>query len=65
MLRLFKLRVIHLHGKNTFWLAYFQVTKLANGGMPESALQLVSVVKQFYRGTYAVISAGNIVGAAH
>jgi hypothetical protein len=33
--------------------------------MPESASQLVRVVKQSPGGTYAVIRAGNIVGAAH
>jgi hypothetical protein len=65
MLRLFKLRVIHPGSKNTFWLAYVEVTKPANGGTPESASQLVRVVKQSSGGTYAVISAENIVGAAH
>jgi hypothetical protein len=65
MLRLFKLRVVHSRGENTFWLAYVEVTKPANGGMPESASQLVRVVKVSSGGAYAVISAGNIVGAAH
>jgi hypothetical protein len=56
---------VHPHGENTFWLAYVEVTKPANGGMPESASQLVRVVKQSSGGTYAAISAANIVGAAH
>jgi hypothetical protein len=65
MHNLFKLRVVHLNGENTFWLGYIQVTKPASGGMPESASQLVRVVKQSFGGAYAVISAGNIVGADH
>ena len=65
MLRLFKLRVVHPRGTNTFWLAYVEVTKPANGGMPENAAQPVTVVKPSSGGAHAVISARHIVGAAH
>lgn len=65
MLRLFKLQVVHPRGSNTFWLAYVRLTKPANGGMPEKASQLVRVVKPTSEEENAVISAGNIVGAAH
>lgn len=65
MLRLFKLQVVHARGSNTFWLAYVHLTKPANGGMPEKASQLVRVVKSMSGEVNAVISAGNIVGAAH
>ena len=67
MLRLFKLQVVHARGRSTsiFWLAYVEQTKPANGGMPEKASKLVRVVKPTTGGVDAVISAGNIVGAAH
>jgi glucokinase len=65
MLRLFKLRVVYPHGENTFWLAYVEVTQPANGGMSESASQLVRIVKQSSVNAYAVISAGTIVGVAY
>ena len=65
MFHLFKLQVVHLCGKNIFWIVYVEVTKPANGGMLESALQLVMVVKSFSGGAYTVISTGNIVGMAH
>ena len=62
MLCLFNVQVVHLHGENIFWLAYVTVTRSAIGGMPESILQLVRVVKLSSGGAYAVISAGNIGG---
>jgi hypothetical protein len=65
MIRLFKLQVVHARGSNTFWLAYVDLTKPANGGMPEKASQMVRVVKPTLGEVNAVISAGNIVGAAH
>ena len=65
MLRLFKLQVVHARGSDTFWLAYVHLTKPANGGMPEKASKLVRVVKPTSGVVNAVISAGNIVGAAH
>ena len=64
MLRLFKLQVEHPRGKDTFWLAYVKLTKPANGGMPEKASKLVRVVRLTTGVLDAVISAGNIVGAA-
>jgi hypothetical protein len=54
MLRLFKLRVIYPHGRNTFYLAYIEVTQPANDGMPKSASQLVRVVKLSSEGAYAL-----------
>jgi hypothetical protein len=67
MLRLFKLLVVHAREQRgeTFWLAYVELTKPANGGMPERASGLVRVVKPATGEVDAVISAGNIVGAAH
>ena len=65
MLRLFKLHVIHARGEETFWLAYVELTRPANGGMPEMASKLVRVIKPMRGEKNAVISAGNIVGAAH
>jgi len=65
MKRLFKLQVEHPRGKDTFWLAYVELTKPVNGGMPEKASKLVRVVKPTTGEVNAVISAGNIVGAAH
>ena len=65
MILLFKLQVVHAHGNGTFWLAYMHLTKLANGGMPEKASQLVRVVKPTPGMVNAVISAGNIIWAAH
>ena len=70
MLRLFKLLVVHASAqrgdmRETFWLAYVELTKPANGGMPERASGLVQVVKPTMGEVDAVISAGNIVGAAH
>ena len=65
MLRLFKLQVMHARGSNTYWLAYVDLTKPANGGMPEKASKMVRVVKPTTGEINAVISAGNIVGAAH
>ena len=63
--RLFKLHVVHPRGKTTFWLAYVELTKPANGGMPEKASKLVRVVKPPVGEPFMVISAANIVGAAH
>ena len=57
--------MVHAHGNSTFWLAYVHLTKLANRGMPEKASQLVRVVKPMPGVVNAVISVGNIVGAAH
>ena len=72
MLRLFKLLVVHAGASGgqrnlseTFWLAYVELTKPANGGMPERISKLVRVVKPTTGEVDAVISAGNIVGAAH
>ena len=65
MIRLFKLQVVHAYGNGTFWLAYMHLTKLANGGMPEKASQLVRVVKPTPELVNTVISIGNIIGAAH
>jgi len=65
LLRLFKLHVIHARGENTFWLAYVELTRPANGGMPERASKLVRVVKPTSGEAFMVISAANIVGAAH
>ena len=55
----------HPHRKDTFWLAYVESTKPVNGRMPEKALKLVRVVRPTTGELDAVISAGNIVGAAH
>ena len=41
------------------------MTKPANGGMPESASQLLRIVKLSSEDAYAVISAGYIVGVAY
>ena len=65
VLQLFKLQVEHPRGKDTFWLAYVELTKPANGGMPEKASKLVRVVRPTTGELDAVISAWNIVGAAH
>jgi len=75
MLNLFKLLVKHPRAREwctsgdslreTFWLAYVELTKPANGGMPEKASRLVRVVKPTTGAVDAVISAGNILGAAH
>ena len=65
MLRLFKLHVIHARGKETFWLAYVELTRPANGGMAEMASKLGRVIKPMRGEKNAVISAGNIVGAAY
>ena len=67
MLRLFKLLVVHARGQRgeTFWPAYVELTKPANGGMPERASRLLRVVKPTTAEVDAVISAGKIVGAAH
>ena len=65
MLRLFKLHVIHARGEETFWLAYVELTRPANWGMPEMASKLVRVIKPMRGEMNAVISEGNIVGAAH
>ncbi|KAF8538999.1 hypothetical protein BDD12DRAFT_805695 [Trichophaea hybrida] len=59
------MHVVHLYGEITFWQVYIEVTQPANSEMPESASQLVRVVKVSSGGAYAVISAGYIVGAAH
>ena len=65
MLQRFKLQVNHACGKDTFWLVYVELTRPANGGMPEKASKLVRVVKPTTGDVNAVISAGNVVGAAH
>lgn len=65
LIRLFKLRIVHPRGATTFWLAYVELTRPANGGMPEGASKLVRVVKPTSGERFAVISAANIVGAAH
>lgn len=65
MLLLFKLQAIHSAGSNTYWLAYVQLTKPANGGVLERASQMVRVVKPSHSVARAVVSAGNIMGAAH
>ena len=65
LLHMFKLHVIHAYGEETFWLAYVELTKPANGGMPDMASKLVRVIKPIRGEKNAVISAGNIVGAAH
>ena len=75
MLRLFKLLVEHprarerccigKHRNENYWLAYVELTKPANGGMPERASKLVRVVKPTTEEVDAVISVGNILGAAH
>ena len=51
----------------TFWLAYVELTKPANGGMPEKASGLVRVlvVKPTTGDVDTVKSAGNVVAAAH
>lgn len=65
LIRLFKLRILHPRGMTTFWLAYVEQTRPANGGMPERASKLVRVVKPASGDGFVVISAANIVGAAH
>ena len=65
LIRLFKLRILHPRGMTTFWLAYVELTRPANGGMPERASKLVRVVKLTSGDGFVVISAANIVGAAH
>src|SRR5947209_5188120 len=65
MLQLFKLQVEHLCRKDTFWLVYVELTKPANGGMPEKASKLVRVVRQTTGDLEVVISTENIVGAVH
>ncbi len=65
MRRLFKLHVKHAGGHSMLWLVYGQLLKAANGGMPEPASQLVRMVKPQRGGSYSVISAGNVRGAAH
>jgi len=75
MLRLFKLLVEHpragercgigKHRYENLWLAYVELTKPANSGMPERASELVKVVKLTMEEVNAVISAGNILGVAY
>ena len=65
MLWLFKLQVEHPREKDTFWLAYVELTKPANGGMPEKASKLMRVVRPTTGELDTVISIGNIVGATH
>ena len=65
LIHLFKLRILHPRGMTTFWLAYVELTRPANGGMPERASKLVRVVKPTSGDGFVVISAANIVGAAH
>ena len=65
LLRLFKLHVIHARVEETFCLAYVELTRPANRGMPEMASKLVRVIKPMRGEKKVVISAENIVGAAH
>src|SRR5947209_5841503 len=47
------------------WLTYVELTKPANGRIPQRASKLVRVVKPTTGEVDAVISVGNILGAAY
>jgi hypothetical protein len=65
LLRLFKVAVPCGHDIRTYWLAFTEVTRAANSGMPEDASQLVRVTQPTSGAPYAVVNASGITGAAH
>jgi hypothetical protein len=65
LLCLFKVAVPHGHDLRTYWLAFAEVTRAANSGMPEDASQLVRVAQPTSGGAYAVVNASRITGGAH
>jgi hypothetical protein len=67
LLRLFKLVVPGTRGAvgQTFWLAFVELTRALNCGMPEAVSQLVRVASPSSVVDYAVLKASRITGAAH
>ena len=61
LLKLFNLQVLG----GLVWCAFVQTTIPSVGGMPERASGMVRVTEATKGGGYAVISGGNITGAAH
>jgi hypothetical protein len=65
LLRLFKLQVPCDQQTRTFWLAFVEVTRPANSGLPEATSQLVRVTKPASGVAYDIVNASRITGAAH
>jgi Plavaka transposase len=61
LLKLFKLDVFG----SLYWCAFVEITTPSAGGTPEKASGMVRVTKPTAGSCYAVISGGNIAGAAH
>jgi len=61
LLKLFNLQVLG----GLVWCAFVQTTIPSMGGMPERASRMVRVTEAAKGSGYAVISGGNITGAAH
>jgi hypothetical protein len=50
---------------HTFWLAFVEVTRPANSGLPEATSQLVRVTRPASGVAYDIVNASRITGAAH
>jgi hypothetical protein len=65
LLRLFTLQVPCEPHPRTFWLAFVEVTRPANSGLPEEASQLVRIPQPASGVVYDVVNASRMTGAVH